>query len=246
MNNDAIKIILTLVIFVMVAAFAIAFTDSKTHGKIIEREKEAQQNSLAAVLSDGSEKVPDSIEGFGRFYRETLDGKTIGYAFMGAAKGYSSTIRFFCGIDTNGNIKGLSIISQGETPGLGTRVVEVISTTRFPMGLFQKREEGEPWFTQQFIGISAIKPIGLNRNGEWRDTWTDEAKQNLLNSNQISVITGSTITTAAITNELSARAKLLISLLNSVNSEVKNEYIVEQTGIEIDIDEYDNGENTDD
>lgn len=211
-NNEMLKIILTLVIFVFAAAFAIAFTNEKTSEKIKERELEAQNNSLNAVLSQNSESVEDSIDGFGKFYREISNGKTIGFAFIGEAKGYSSTIKFFCGIDTNGEIKGLSIISQNETPGLGTRVVETISNARFPMGLFQKQEKTEPWFSQQFKGISAKKDISLSKDGEWHNL-SNEERDNLIKANKITAITGSTITTKAITNELSARAKLLISLL---------------------------------
>ena len=213
-NKEAIRIVLTLVVFVFVAAFAIAFTNEKTYETIKQREKEAEQKSLLAVLSEGSDKTPDSIAGFGRFYRETINGKTIGFAFMSEARGYDGKIRFFSGIDTAGRIKGLSIVSQTETPGLGTRVEETISDAKFPFGLLQKRKDTEPWFVQQFRGLSAINNISLNKkSGEWHKL-TPEAKNRLLQNNQISVISGSTITTAAISNELTARARLLISLLN--------------------------------
>jgi len=216
MNKESIKIVLTLVGFVFFAALAIAFTNEKTYETIKQREREAQAYSLKIVLSDGSEKKEDSIAGFGKFYRETVGGKTIGYAFMGEAKGYSSKIKFFCGIDTEGRIKGLSIISQNETPGLGTRVIETISNARFPLGLVQKQEETEPWFCTQYKGISAVDRISLNKGGEWH-ALSQEARDRLLRNNQITVITGSTITTAAITSELSARAKLLVSLLGTTS-----------------------------
>lgn len=218
MNKESIRIVLTLTIFVFAAAFAIAFTNEKTKDKIKELDYEAQLLSLKEVLSENSEAKIDSIDGFGKFYREISNEKTIGFAFMGEARGYSSTISFFCGITLDGRVKGLSIISQNETPGLGTRVVETISDARFPLGLFQKREKGKPWFSQQFKEISAVNEISLSKSGEWHALQKD-ARENLLKNNQITAITGSTITTSAVTNELSTKAKLLISLLKENNND---------------------------
>jgi len=217
-NIESIRIVITLVIFVFIAAFTIAFMNQKTYEAINERMREAEQASLQAVLSEGSEKSVDSVAGFGKFYRETVNGKTVGFAFMSSARGYDGPIRFFSGIDTEGRVKGVSIVSQSETPGLGSRVTETVSNARFPMGLFQAREQTEAWFTQQFRGLSAVRPIVLNQNsGEWH-TLSQEARNRLRQNNQITVISGSTITTAAISNKLSARARLLIALLNETET----------------------------
>jgi electron transport complex protein RnfG len=212
--KNSIQIILVLVVFVFIAGFAITFAHQKTKGTIDERRRQAQEHSLMNVLSQGSTAVIDSVEGFGQYWKEyDGDKNLVGLAFIGYARGYSSIISFFCGLDLNGDIKGVSIISQYETPGLGTRVEEVISNEWFPMGLLKKREEATPWFCDQYKGISALKKIHLNKNAEWH-ALSQEEKDKLLKSNQISVITGSTITTAAITNELTAKAKLLISLID--------------------------------
>ena len=211
--RNPIQMIFVLAFLVFAAAFAIVFTYEKTVDTINERAQAAQEFALKSVLSQGSTAIPDSAKGFGKYWREfDVDNKLVGLAFIGAARGYSSTINFFCGLDLDGKIKGLSIISQNETPGLGTRIVEVVSDEKFPMGLLQKREKTEPWFCEQYKGISAIAKISPNKSGEWH-ALDDAAKNNLLKDNQITVITGSTITTMAITNELSARAKLLKSLV---------------------------------
>ena len=213
MNKNSIQMIFALLSFVVVAALAITFTYDKTKDEIEERERAAKESSLKNVLSHGSTAFADTIDGFGAYWKE-LDakGEIIGYAFIGEARGYSSTIRFFCGLNINGKIKGLSIISQNETPGLGTRIIETVSSERFPFGLWREKEKAIPWFCEQFSEISAINDISLNKNGEWH-TLPKEMKDNLLKNNQVTVITGSTITTAAITNELSAKAKKLLLLI---------------------------------
>jgi RnfABCDGE-type electron transport complex G subunit len=193
-----------------VAAVAIAFTNKNTKDKINEHVTAAKEISLKNVLSEGSVVVMDSIAEIGNFWFEkNADGATVGYVFIGSAKGYSSVIEFFCGIDTNGKIKGLSIINQNETPGLGARVTEVVSDSRFPMGLFQKREKSNPWFCEQYKGISATDQIIPEKVGEWHSL-SEDNREKLLKANKITTITGSTITTMAITRELSSKSKKLI------------------------------------
>ena len=179
MNKNSIQMILVLLAFVVIAALAISFTHDKTKDKIEMRALEAQEFSLKSVLSRGSTAKIDSVEGFGEFWRAfDASGKHIGYAFICMANGYSSKIKFFCGIDLEGKVKGISIISQNETPGLGTRVEE-------------------PWFSEQYVGVSALGKM----------------------SDKITVITGATITTEAVNYELSKRARLLLSLVKEANNE---------------------------
>lgn len=215
MNKNSIQMILALIVFVFIAAFAITFTYDKTADKINGYIQAAQDLSLKNVLSENSKTEIDSINGFGKYWKEIdSHGRVIGYAFIGSANGYSSKINFFCGIDSDGKIKGLSIISQNETPGLGTRVIEVASNARFPFGLWQKQEKTGTWFCEQYKGISVKNEISTDKNGEWH-TLSEEAKENLLKNNRITTITGATITTVAVTNELSERAKRLIYLVNT-------------------------------
>ncbi|MDR0303503.1 MAG: FMN-binding protein [Chitinispirillales bacterium] len=231
--KNSVQIVFVLTLFVFAATFAIVFTYNKTFDKINKHTQIAQEFSLKSVLSQNSTVVADSVDGFGIYWKEFAPGnKIIGFAFIGAAYGYSSVINFFCGLDLDGKIKGLSIINQNETPGLGTRIVEVVSDAKFPFGLWKKQEKTYPWFCEQYKGVSTVDKISLHKNGEWH-TLDNAAKDNLLKNNQITVITGSTITTTAITNEISARAKLLTSLVkiteeaeintNQEHSEIKSE-----------------------
>jgi len=214
MTKNSIKMVLAIFAFSFIAALTISFVHQKTEEAITANALEAKQMSLSNVLSEGSTAKVDTLDGFGEFWTEfDENGKVIGYAFVGAARGYSGTIRFFCGINLNGKINGLSIISQSETPGLGARITEVLSNARFPFGLWQKGSEEINWFAEQFRGISATNEIEINRNvAEWHELSATQ-KDELIKRNEITLITGSTITVRAIKDELSVRAQKLMAML---------------------------------
>lgn len=108
---------------------------------------------------------------------------------------------------------GMKILEQSETPGLGSRVQESISKKYIWNGFFGKKEEGLNWFTKQFEGIDIKKVITINKTaGEWHKLG-GEQRNNLLTSNEITAITGSTISTRAVTRGLENQAR---SYLNAI------------------------------
>lgn len=58
----------------------------------------------------------------------------LGYVFTASKRGYSSDIVTMVGMDTNGIITHIKILSQDETPGLGAKIVE---------GTFQQQFSGK-------------------------------------------------------------------------------------------------------
>ncbi|MFA7576689.1 MAG: FMN-binding protein [Candidatus Muiribacteriota bacterium] len=65
----------------------------------------------------------------------SIGSKFLGYVIKIAPSAYSSNIETLIGIDEEGKIAGLKIISQQETPGLGAKCQE-------------------DWFMKQFVGLS--------------------------------------------------------------------------------------------
>jgi electron transport complex protein RnfG len=61
-------------------------------------------------------------------------GETQAVAYSAAAKGYHDLIEVMIGVDPEGTLTGISIMTHTETPGLGARIVE-------------------PEFTDQFAGL---------------------------------------------------------------------------------------------
>jgi hypothetical protein len=57
------------------------------------------------------------------------DGSTVGYAALGKAQGYSSTLKVMVGLSSDmDKVLGIKVLYQAETPGLGTRIIEVPTT----------------------------------------------------------------------------------------------------------------------
>jgi electron transport complex protein RnfG len=69
----------------------------------------------------------------------------IGYTFLASGNGYSGVISMLVGINPDYTIKDVAILSQTETPGLGSKITE--------------KE-----FTDQFIGLSSTDLV-LSRDG---------------------------------------------------------------------------------
>lgn len=57
--------------------------------------------------------------------------KMAGFVFTCKAKGYSSTIEVLVGVGTDLKIVAIKVLSQDETPGLGTRVAEPLFLSQF-------------------------------------------------------------------------------------------------------------------
>lgn len=109
----------------------------------------------------------------------TDSSKIAGYAFVAVGKGYSSSIRTMVGVDTSMKIVGLKVLSQSETPGLGTKVEEI------------KYGEKDPWFLRQLIGKLGPK-LAVTKDG-----------------GEIEAITGATISSRALANSIVAGIKQL-------------------------------------
>ncbi len=73
------------------------------------------------ALSDEGLTVPATVTAA---YRGTAGGQFAGYAISVAPKGYGGKIILIAGISPDGSLKGVTMVSMNETPGLGTRAKE--------------------------------------------------------------------------------------------------------------------------
>jgi electron transport complex protein RnfG len=137
--KNAFPIIL-LTIVVAVCVSLLSYVDSLTREKISAQEDEAVKAMLTEMFPEMSRyEFKDEI------YTVYSDGSKLGYAFLAIGKGYGGDINILVGLSDETTVKGIKIISQTETPGLGTRITE-------------------PFFTDQFVGID-INDIDLSSDG---------------------------------------------------------------------------------
>ena len=172
------KLIIVLTLVCICSAVLLGLTYDLTSKKIEAQLEKIETEAVKVVLPTADKISEKNTDLPTEYYEGYAGGKLIGYAFTGSGKGYSSTITIMIGVDTKMDIQGIKILSQQETPGLGTRVDEIVSKNTLWDVLEGKRKEDpkQPWFQAQF-------------QGKTLDTLND-----------IKFITGSTITSKAVLN----------------------------------------------
>ena len=133
MNKQQIVLTsLVLAAFTVLGVGVVAFMHQHTEPLIKAQEDAALNRQLAAVLPQGFDNDPalsrrelavDALlggQGKPEVYTARKSGKVIGWALrMIAPNGYSGAIHLLVGVDVNGTVSGVRVISHKETPGLG-------------------------------------------------------------------------------------------------------------------------------
>lgn len=137
-DNIYMRLGLPVVVVCVLAAAGLAATYAVTKDRIAAQDAAAVQKSLLAVLPDAKEFKPVTSEAELNAAREaagdvTLDsvytaldgsGQAAGTGLLVASRGYGGPIKMAVGVDRNGKVAGVSIVSMNETPGLGSKVVD--------------------------------------------------------------------------------------------------------------------------
>ena len=175
--RNVIKLGLILMIYTLVAGTSLSYVNIKTTGRIFENKLIAENEARAEVLPDMAGGYEPFVQGneFSCWtgYFDAEKSRPGGYIFIVEGTGYSSTIKTMVGVDQQGVITGVKILSQQETPGLGAKVEEILYG------------ETEPWFTRQFKGKIASDNIRVAKDG-----------------GNIDSITGATISSRTVTNSI--------------------------------------------
>ncbi len=138
--SNKIYPIVFLTVIVLISVSLLIYINSIT-SPIVEAQQEAEiKNMLSGMFADMDDfKYEDEI------YIIYQDSEIIGYAFLATGKGYGGKINILVGVDENFAIEDVVIISNTETPGLGSKITENS-------------------FTDQFKGMAA-EDIALKKDG---------------------------------------------------------------------------------
>jgi electron transport complex protein RnfG len=118
--------IIFITVVALISVALVTATDSITRDKIEEQEEQQIQSMLEEMFPSMSEYTfEDDI------YTIYSDGAGVGYAFLAVGKGYGGDIKILIGLEDETTIKGITIISQSETPGLGSRIAESSFASKF-------------------------------------------------------------------------------------------------------------------
>ena len=119
-KNDFLAVLLlTLIVFISVVALTL--TDGVTREKIEIAQKDAVAEMLASLFPTMEDFT---YEQKADKYVALADGQEVGQAFMAEGSGYGGPISILVGIETDGSLRGIEIISHLETPGLGAKITD--------------------------------------------------------------------------------------------------------------------------
>ncbi len=148
-----VRLALTLLLITAVVAVVLAGVNSITAPRIAVLNEEKTQEAIEAVLPGGGEEV--SFTDDTGLVAAVYKGDN-GYAVEVTPSGFGGTVDMMVGVDNDGKVLGISIISQSETAGLGA--VSAASTSA-----------GEA-FRSQFIGASGS--VSVSKDGGEMDAIT--------------------------------------------------------------------------
>lgn len=132
---------LTLALICAIASGLLASANALTKSKIIAQAQAEEEMGLKEVLPGAAHFEPVKSQEEIIYYKgHDKEGRLVGIAFKAAQKGYSSVVETVAGMKSDGTIIAIKVVSQNETPGLGSGITE-------------------PEFTGQFAGKSIA---GLN------------------------------------------------------------------------------------
>lgn len=139
---------------------------------------------------------PEHLKYAGRFFVGMEGSQPVGYVVEGVTAGYKTWVRFFMAIDSTYTIQGVEIIEHEEDPGLGAEIVQ-------------------RYFKNQFAGrnLADIEKISVTKDPlpkEWQAAleqlgdmpfrpWVEKYREMLPRNPNIYAITGSTISSTAVT-----------------------------------------------
>jgi len=132
--------LLTLIVFISIVALTL--TNVVTKDKIELAKKDEIAEMLITLFPKMERFTYDEKSDL---YIPLAEQQPLGYAFMAEKSGYGGAISILVGLEPDTTLRGIRIISQQETPGLGSRIAE-------------------SFFLQQFPGL-AVDNVELTRKG---------------------------------------------------------------------------------
>ena len=170
MKNKIIKDALALTLITLVAGVALGGVYEITKDPIARQEAQAKAEAYEQVFTDAAAfeevKMDDTLiqtirdqldqEGYKAqsieeiMRAEDQSGEMLGYAFtVVTSEGYGGDIQFSMGVENDGTLNGISILSIGETAGLGMNA-------------------DTPAFKDQFVG-KQVEQLQYTKNGATQD-----------------------------------------------------------------------------
>ena len=136
--NTILKNTISITVITLVAGLALGVVQDITAGPIATQQEKSKEEAYKTVFEDADKfeiySADDGLTSYlsdNGFTAQTIDeimvaedasGETLGYAFtVTDSEGYGGDIQFAVGIQDDGTLNGISILSISETAGLGMK-----------------------------------------------------------------------------------------------------------------------------
>ena len=143
-----LRLALTLFLITAVVAGALAGVNSITKPVIDRLNAEKTQKAIETVLPGGFDEQLTAFDDQGGLVSKVYKGAN-GYALEVLPSGFDNTITMMVGVDLEGKVLGISVVSHTETAGLGAVAAAATSA-------------GEA-FRGQFVGLSGS--VSVSKDG---------------------------------------------------------------------------------
>lgn len=166
---------LTFVLFAiaMISALILGVVFNVTSPAIAEHKADTLREAMSAVMeADSFTKAETEIadKNVSAIYRARNGDRLVGYAVESSASGYGGNISIIVGVNLEGHITGVEVVSHSETPGLGSLAKD------------------DPEFTAQFMGLGGGLTVGNEIDTMSGATITSKAVTQAVNSAVASVL----------------------------------------------------------
>ncbi|MGQ9559553.1 MAG: RnfABCDGE type electron transport complex subunit G [Candidatus Oleimicrobiaceae bacterium] len=140
----------TLLLVTVIAAGILSAANSVTKPRIVRQQQLKTLEALHFALPDVPPEAIEPVTRDGRVlyyvaYDSPASRRVVGYGVIGKGKGYAGDIETLVGLDTSFTIKGIRVLAQRETPGLGAKIME------------KRADEEVPYFQRQFVGLTTAQ-----------------------------------------------------------------------------------------
>ncbi len=150
-----LRLAVTLFLIAAVVAAVLAGVNSVTKPIIDQLNEEKTQKAIAAVLPGGFDEIIENYDDASGIVSKVYKGAN-GYALEVTPSGFDNTITMMVGVDNEGKVLGISVVSHTETAGLGAVAAATTSA-------------GEA-FRGQFVGQSGS--VAVSKDGGTLDAIT--------------------------------------------------------------------------
>jgi len=133
--KEMLRITITLVIIFVAAGMIMASVFSKTAPIMAEAQKREKEEALKRLMPDADSIIEagkwEPLHKHAEYYEAKKGNDVIGYIASTYGKGYSSYISILVAVDPSMRVRKISILSHGETPGLGDEIEQEYFKKRF-------------------------------------------------------------------------------------------------------------------